>query len=113
MDLGQSMAIKWPSLEADQNRLFPITVTEFIYLSDPVGTSRLLAQKHQLLQQPGTDPGRWVSSTNIKCRLSKVKAAAFGKGKTHLLNKDGRANPAPSADERHSQCRRPQPNILH
>lgn len=92
------------NLEANQNKLLPVTFIGFFYLSDPVGTSQLPAQRHQLLQQTGADPGCWVSSINTKCRLSKVKSAAFGKRKTHLLNKDGRANPAPPAGKRHSRA---------
>lgn len=92
-------SVNGPNLEANQNKLLPVTFIGFS--RDPVGTSQLPAQRHQLLQQTDADPGCWVSSINTKCRLSKVKSDAIGRGKTHLLNKDGRANPAPPAGKRH------------
>ena len=58
----------------------------FSRLSDPAGLPHRSCQLTRTgpLQQRGSEPGRRVSSTNAKRRLSEVKAAALGEGKTHL-----------------------------
>lgn len=63
-----------------------MAVSGFSRLSDPAGLPHHSCQLTRTgsLQQRGSEPGRWVSSTNAKCRLSEVKAAALGEGKTHL-----------------------------
>lgn len=63
-----------------------MAVSGFSRLSDPAGLPHRSCQLTRTgsLQQQGSEPGRWVSSTNAKRRLSEVKAAALGEGKTHL-----------------------------
>lgn len=87
-------SVNSPSVGGNQDKLLPGTVFRFIDLSDPAGTAPCpAASSESSLQQHGPDPARWVSSTNAKRRLSKVKAAALGKGKRLTFGEQRRWSP--------------------